>query len=323
MRRYISRIGLLFVTVLLSACTTLMLAAANVPALFAHVKRTANIGYGPGARARLDVYQPSRPSAHALPVIIFWHGGGWIDGNKDFYRFAGAALAQLGYVTILPDYRVYPEVRFPAFLDDAARAVTWVQQHAAQYGGDPHRIVLMGHSAGAHMAAMLALNSTYLQRAGANTHDIIGLIGLSGPYRLAPNTPVLNEIFSAPYTAKDWQVIGYVTSSAPPALLVHGGGDTLVWPSNTIDLAAALSAQGVHVETRIYPGRSHADTVAALSVPARSRAPVLQDVADFMKQLTNAPAASAAARSEAGTRPGRQTGLEAVAPEVASSIDRR
>jgi acetyl esterase/lipase len=295
MSRYIFRIGLLILTVMVSACTALMLTAANVPALFAHVKRTANIAFGPSARDRLDVYQPSMPSARALPVIIFWHGGGWVDGNRGFYRFAGAALAQLGYVTILPDYRVYPEVRFPAFLDDAARAVAWVQQHAAQYGGDPHRIVLMGHSAGAHMAAMLAVNPVYLQRAGADPHDIIGLIGLSGPYRLEPNTPVLNEIFSAPYAPKDWQVVGYASPSAPPALLVHGGGDTLVWPSNTNDMAAALRAQGVHVETKIYPGRSHADTVAALSVPARARAPVLQDVADFMTQLTKAPVATRAA----------------------------
>jgi acetyl esterase/lipase len=302
-------VGLLFAAALLSACTTIMLTAANVPALFAHVKRTSNIAFGPGTRDRLDVYQPDR-AAGALPVIIFWHGGGWVDGRKGFYRFAGAALAQLGYVTILPDYRVYPEVRFPAFLDDSARAVRWVQQHAAEYGGDPHRIVLMGHSAGAHMAAMLAVNPAYLERAGVNTHDIIGLIGLSGPYRLAPNTPVLNQIFGAPYTPKDWQVIGYVSASAPPALLVHGGGDTLVWPSNTLDMAAALRAQGVHVETKIYPGRSHADTVAALSVPARARASVLQDVAEFMQALTSAPAAPPGRARDLK----RQTGLEAAAP---------
>jgi acetyl esterase/lipase len=273
---------------------TLALIAANVPAMFAQVKRTANIAFGAGASDLLDVYQPSKPPGAALPVMVFWHGGGWVDGSKGFYRFVGATLAQLGYVTVLPNYRVYPEVRFPAFLDDAAHAVRWVQQHAAEYGGDPHGVVLMGHSAGAHMAAMLALNTTYLERAGANIHDIAGLIGLSGPYGLTPNTDVLNTIFSAPYTPRDWQVISYASAQSPPALLLHGGSDDLVRPGNTDDLAAALRSFGVRVEPKIYPGRGHPDTVAALSVPARGRAPVLQDVASFMRSLSPVTAGNAA-----------------------------
>jgi acetyl esterase/lipase len=276
---------LVALALLVSACTTLSLTVANVPAMFAHVKRSANIAFGPEARDRLDVYQPQDTSPQPRTVIIFWHGGGWTDGNKGFYRFVGASLAQLGYVLVLPNYRVYPQVKFPDFLDDCARAVAWTQQHAGDFGGDPHRIVLMGHSAGAHMAAMLAINHSYLQRAGVNTHDIIGLIGLSGPYGLAPNTPVLNTIFGAPYTPHDWQVIPYANAQVPPALLVHGGADSLVWPSNTQDLAAALRAQGVRVELKIYPGRGHGDTVAGLSVPARKRAPTLQDIAAFLKTL--------------------------------------
>lgn len=276
---------LLVLALLVSACTTLSLTVANVPAMFAHVKRSANLAFGTHARDRLDVYQPIDTAQQPRTVIIFWHGGGWTDGNKALYRFVGVSLAQLGYVLVLPNYRVYPEVKFPDFLDDCARAVRWTQQHAADFGGDPHRIVLMGHSAGAHMAAMLAINHTYLQRAGVDTHDIIGLIGLSGPYGLAPNTTTLNTIFAAPYTPHDWQVIAYANAHSPPALLVHGGADTLVWPSNTQDLAAALRSQGVRVETRIYPGRGHADTVAGLAVPARKRAPTLQDIAEFMKTL--------------------------------------
>jgi acetyl esterase/lipase len=276
---------LVALALLVSACTTLSLTVANVPAMFAHVKRSANIAFGPDARDRLDIYQPEETSQQPRTVIIFWHGGGWTDGNKGFYRFVGASLAQLGYVLVLPNYRVYPQVKFPDFLDDCARAVAWTQQHAGDFGGDPHRIVLMGHSAGAHMAAMLAINHSYLQRAGVNTHDIIGLIGLSGPYGLAPNTPVLNTIFAAPYTPHDWQVIPYANAQVPPALLIHGGADPLVWPSNTQDLAAALRAQGVRVDLRIYPGRGHGDTVAGLSVPARKRAPTLQDIAAFLKTL--------------------------------------
>jgi acetyl esterase/lipase len=279
----------LVLTGFLSACTTLSLTVANVPAMFAPVKRAANLPFGPDKRIRLDVYQPTAAPQNAgqkpRPVIIFWHGGGWTDGNKTFYRFVGATLAQLGYVTVLPNYRVYPQVRFPDFMDDAADAVRWVEQHAAEFGGDPQRIVLMGHSAGAHMAAMLALNHSYLRRAGVDTHHIIGLIGLSGPYRLAPNTKVLNTIFSAPFTSVDWQVTSYASADAPPALLLHGGADSLVWPRNTTDLAAALRAHGVRAIDKIYPDRGHGDTVAALSVPARNRASVLQDIAEFMLTL--------------------------------------
>ena len=285
MRVPLARVFVLVMAALGAGCTTLSLTVANVPAMFAPVSRTANVSFGPGKRDRLDIYRP-RNANGVLPVIVFWHGGGWTDGKKGFYRFVGATLAQLGYVVVLPNYRVYPEVRFPSFLDDAARSVAWVEQHAAEYGGDPHRIVLMGHSAGAHMAAMLAINHSYLAQAGVDLHDIIGLIGLSGPYALAPNTDVLNTIFSAPYTTHDWQVIPYANSEVPPVLLIHGGADNLVWPSNSEDLARALRSRGVSVEVRIYPGKGHGDTVAGLSSLARGRAPTLQDIAQFLKTLS-------------------------------------
>jgi acetyl esterase/lipase len=286
MTRRLSRALVVLAAVFSAGCSTVSFSIANLPARFAPVRRTADVPFGSGLRDRMDIYQPRTPASDSLPVIIFWYGGGWTEGRKGLYRFVGATLARLGYVVILPDYRVYPEVRFPGFLEDAARAVAWVEMHAGEYGGDGHRIVLMGHSAGAHMAAMLALNHSYLRQAGADTHDIIGLIGLSGPYALAPNTKILNTIFSAPYSTRDWQVIPYAGADAPPTLLLHGGADQLVWPSNSEDLARALTGHGVRVELKIYAGRSHADTVGALSVPARRRAPVLADVTQFVRTLT-------------------------------------
>lgn len=184
---------------LLAACSAVSFGIANFPARFSPAQRTADVPFGPARWQRADVYQPAHATG-PVPVIVFWYGGGWTEGNKEEYRFVGTALASLGFVAVLPDYRVYPDVKFPTFLDDAAAAVAWVQSHAGRFGGDPHRIVLMGHSAGAHMAAMLAINHEYLRRAGVDTHDIVGLIGLSGPYELAPNTPTLNAIFAAPYT---------------------------------------------------------------------------------------------------------------------------
>ncbi len=269
---------------LLSACSTVSFGLANLPARLARSERIADVSFGPASWQRADVYRPARTAGPA-PVIVFWYGGSWDSGNKDEYRFVGAALASLGYVAVLPDYRLYPQVKFPQFLDDAAQSVAWVQGHAAEYGGDAHRIVLMGHSAGAHMAAMLALNHLYLKQAGVDTHNIVGLIGLSGPYDLMPDTPTLNAIFAAPYTPQDWQVLPHVSADAPPALLIHGGNDQVVWTSNTEHLGNALRNLAVPVTVRIYPNRGHADTVASLSWIVRFRAPTLADIDRFMHSL--------------------------------------
>jgi acetyl esterase/lipase len=267
----------------LSGCTAVSFGLANLPSYFSGIARTAGIAFGADPRQQLDIYRPSG-AASSKPVIVFWYGGSWDNGARQEYRFVGVALARLGYLTVLPDYRVYPQVRFPQFLDDGARAVAWVQQHAAEYGADPRRIILMGHSAGAHMAAMLALDRHYLVAAGADPERIVGLIGLAGPYGLTPNTPTLHAIFAAPYTPHDWQVLPYVTAQAPPTLLFHGRADKLVTASNTEALANALRAQGVQVETKIYDNRGHVDMLAALSLPGRARAPLLREIASFLRQ---------------------------------------
>jgi len=277
----IPRIFLTLCTLLLASCSAVPFEIANFPARFARSGRFADVSFGTGRWAKADIYRPAHP-AGPVPVIVFWYGGGWTGGDKDEYRFVGAALAGLGYLAVLPDYRVYPQVKFPVFLDDAAAAVAWVQAHAADYGGDPHRIVLMGHSAGAHMAAMLAINHQYLQRAGVDPRDIAALIGLSGPYELAPNTAVLNTIFAAPYSPRDWQVLPYVSAAAPPTLLIHGGGDQLVWVSNSEHLAGALRQAQVPVVLDIYPRRGHGDTVAALAWVLRFRSPTLRNIDSFM-----------------------------------------
>lgn len=282
----VSAVVLLLSSMLLSACSAISFGVANLPAHFSRSQRDANVSFGAATWQKLDVYRPDHSSG-AVPVVVFWYGGGWTKGSKDQYRFVGVALASLGYVAVLPDYRFYPQVRFPEFLDDAALAVAWVQSHAAEFGGDPERIVLMGHSAGAHMAAMLALNESYLARAGVDTRNVVGLIGLSGPYELTPNDPTLEAIFAAPYTPHDWQVMPYVSAKGPPALLVHGADDKVVWPRNSEHLAAALADDQVPVSLRVYPGRGHADTVAALSWVLRFRCPTLSDIDQFLRSLLN------------------------------------
>ncbi len=243
-----------------------------------------DVAYGQDGRQHLDVYAPKK--AHDLPIVVFFYGGSWSMGRKSQYAFVGAALAARGYVTVIPDYRLYPEVRFPQFIEDGAKAVAWVERHAREIGGDPDRIVLMGHSAGAHIAALLALDEVYLERAGVKRSSIRGLVGLSGPYALVPDTDTLNAIFTRPYTAEDWQPVRFATANSPPTLLLHGTADKVVYVTHTEKLRDALLAQGAHVETHLYPGKGHADTIASFTVIARFRTPALEQTVDFLQRVT-------------------------------------
>jgi acetyl esterase/lipase len=253
-----------------AACSKAAFLAANVPAAFGPYKRRANIPYGTDPRHRLDVYIPDKFGAAPRPLIVFWHGGRWSFGDKAEYRFVGAALAELGYVTVVPNYRQYPQVLMPGFMD------------------------LMGHSAGAHMAALLTLDPRYFAATAQPAPRIAGLIGLSGPYDFLPLLePDVQAMFGPPPRYPDSQPINFVRPDAPPALLVHGLRDSQVWPKNSRNLATALSALGVPVTLRLYPKLSHADTVAALSTPARGRARTLADIDAFVNAPRLQPASTA------------------------------
>jgi acetyl esterase/lipase len=266
-----------------AGCTNVALLIANSASLAGRYDRSTDHSYGPESRQKLDVYSPEE--AKGRPVVVFFYGGSWTEGSRGLYRFVGAALAERGIVAVLPDYRLYPQVKFPLFLDDGALAVAWVQKHAQEFGGDPKRIVLMGHSAGAHEAAFLAYDQRVLQKAGARPEWIVGLIGLSGPYALVPDTKVLNSIFASPYTEADWQPLRFVTPRAPPTLLVHGTADGVVSIKHAERLRDVLQANHVRVETHFYPGKGHADTVAGFSVPARGRTPVLDQSVRFIESV--------------------------------------
>jgi acetyl esterase/lipase len=271
---------------LAAGCGRLSFIAANVPAVFGDYQRHADISYGTNPRQRLDVYVPNKvPVGQPCPLIVFWHGGRWSFGDKADYRFVGAALAGLGYVAVLPNYRHYPEVTMPGFMDDAARAGQWAAVHGSGFGADKNRLYLMGHSAGAHLAALAALDPRYFAATGGPVPSIAGVIGLSGPYDFLPLLEAdVQDMFGPPPRYPDSQPINFVRPDAPPMLLVHGLKDDTVWPKNSRNLATALAAQGVPVTLRLYPKLLHADTVAALSLPARGRAPTLADIAAFIRQ---------------------------------------
>jgi acetyl esterase/lipase len=265
---------------LLGGCSPLALVNAFVSS--ETYRRVSGLSYGDRTRHALDVYQPAQKSG-AAPVVVFFYGGNWNAGERGSYLFAGEALASKGFVTVIPDYRLFPDVRFPDFLADCARAVRWTFEHAARYGGDPQRVFLMGHSAGAYNAAMLALDPQYLRAAGVEPRRIHGLIGLAGPYDFLPlQNPISKGVFGFPDTPVTTQPIYFASRDDPPALLITATDDEVVDPRNSARLAARLRSHGVAAREIVYPGLSHTRLVGALAAPLRGTAPVLDDVAAFV-----------------------------------------
>ena len=261
------------------------------------------IPYGSDERQKLDVYEPDDGAensalTHGRPVVVFFYGGSWQNGQRSDYLFVGQALASRGYVVVLPDYRAYPETRFPGFMTDAAASVRWARDHAAEHGGDPSRIFLMGHSAGAHIAVLLATDGQYLNAEGMRKQDISGVVGLAGPYDFLPITdPVLKQVFPESLRAAS-QPINHVSGDEPPMLLAAGRRDNVVDPGNTDRLAAKLQAAGDRVEVKHYPVIGHVLLVGALGAPLRWLAPVLTDTARFVDDQSASP--SRRLRSEGG-----------------------
>jgi acetyl esterase/lipase len=252
-----------------------------------------DVAYADGPRGMLDVYTP-KDVAPGAPVVVFFYGGGWDSGDKGFYRFVGATLASQGVVAVVPDYRVYPEVNWPGFVEDGAKAVAWTKAHVAQYGGDPGRMALMGHSAGAYNAAELAYDKRWLNAVGMDpARDIRAVVGVSGPYDFLPlHTDKLRTIFGPEAQRPDTQPINHVDGRGPPGLFVTGSGDTTVDPGNTTRMTARINQAGGHAEAKIYPGVSHSGTITALLPIWRKRAPTLADAISFIRAHTG-PAASA------------------------------
>jgi len=247
---------------------------------------TRNIVFGPGPRDRLDIYRPAGSAGlppAGWPVIVFFYGGSWQWGNRADYQFFAALLAKKGFVVAVPDYRLYPEVKFPAFLNDCAAAVAFMMKNAGDHGGDAGQVFLAGHSAGAYNAVSLALNAAFLQAQGSSPDALAGVIGLCGPYDFLPiRDAVIKDIFSPPTDIRLTQPITFAREGTPPMFLAHGGADLTVLPRNTTALAARLRQAGSVVETRIYPKLGHIGLLLAALPYLSWRAPVLKDCLAFI-----------------------------------------
>ncbi|MFJ5368820.1 alpha/beta hydrolase [Bosea sp. CER48] len=243
-----------------------------------------DVAYGPHARQRMDIYVPSGGGSAPKPVVFFIYGGSWANGAKETYSFVGDALSARGFVTVIADYRLVPEVRFPVFIEDGALALRFVRDNIGRFGGSPGDIHLMGHSAGAYNAMMLTLDKRYLAAVGMRAGDIRSAVGLSGPYDFLPfDIDVTKEAFGNAHPVRT-QPVRFARGDAPPIFLATGSADTTVLPRNSERLARALRKAGARsVSLKIYPGLGHAGTATALSRILQWQAPILDDVVAFLR----------------------------------------
>lgn len=239
--------------------------------------------YGPDPAHRIEVVVPDRPSAAPRPVLVFIHGGGWHSGTPGDYRFVGRRFARAGYIVVLVGYRLGPEGKYPHMLEDSAQALAWTRDNAARFGGDPGRVFVMGHSAGAYNAAMLALERQWLGRAGVEEGFIKGVVGLSGPYDFHPFTSdSARNAFGHVEDPAITQPIHFIRGDAPPMLLVTGDADETVKPRNSKVLAKALSSAGQPTEPVVLAGVDHAGTVMKLAEPFARDRRVIDPVLAFL-----------------------------------------
>ena len=272
----------------LAVLSAVFVASCDRPSLLNHTVYTGdltitrNVAYEPGPRQDLDIYQP-KGGGTDRPLVIFFYGGSWRGGSKSYYPFVAASLAHEGAVVMVPDYRVWPEAVYPEFLQDNAAAVAWAIAHAGAYGANSRRVFLVGHSAGAYNAVMLALNPVWLRGVGLSPGDLAGVVGIAGPYNFAPITdPNYTVVFAPGGNGAATQPITYANGHAPPMLLVVGDDDHTVGMRDTVALTSRIEALGGTVADKIYPGIGHLGIIGAFAPILRWRAPVLRDTWDFI-----------------------------------------
>ena len=266
---------------LLGSCSAAALLNATVPDYGEAVQR--DVAYASGPRHGMDIYHPAQATG---PLVVFLYGGAWNSGSKDDYGFVARPLASRGAVVVVPDYRLAPAAQYPAFIDDNAAAVVWALDHAAALGADPRKVFVVGHSAGAYDAVMLATDPSFLAGAGTSRGKLAGVVGLAGPYAFLPSgDPDVVRAFGPRDTGANVasnQPMSHVDGRNPPLLLLAGDADTTVQPRNTTELIRQVAAAGGPVDGRLYPGIGHVGLITAIAPVFSDRAPVLDDMWRFI-----------------------------------------
>ncbi|NOZ09978.1 MAG: alpha/beta hydrolase [Gammaproteobacteria bacterium] len=274
-------LAIVSLSTLLGACSALDVLNASVgPGAY---QQTADKNYGPHPRQNLDIYTPKNLPASA-DVIIFFYGGRWQSGDKRDYRFVAEAFTSKGLVTVIPNYRLFPEVAYPVFNQDAAAAYQWVETHIQKYQGNPKRIFIAGHSAGAYMAAMVTLNERLQEHAGIKMPPC-GMIGMAGPYDFLPfSDEDIKQVFAPADRPIETQPIHYVNGTEAAMLLLYGEADDIVWPHNAKNLTNSVLQHGGQAQLITYKDVGHASLVASLAKPLHHIAPTLKDIIHFIRQ---------------------------------------
>jgi acetyl esterase/lipase len=280
--RFLLRLVSLIMLLALSGCTLMGAFNALIPE--GDLVITRDIAFGTHPRLKLDVYQPRAPSATTRPVVVFYYGGAWDSGDKAGYLFVAEALTSRGYVVVVPDYRLYPEVTFPAYMDDAALALKWTLDNIARYGGDANKVFTMGHSAGGQLAALVAFDGRYAKKAGIDKKRIRGVVSLAGALDFLPLTEEKLEFIFPQATRADSQPINFVRGDEAPVLMMHGEADTRVGIHNSRNFAARIRERGGRAEETYYPGMTHVGIIVALAAPFRDGKSVLERVATFIDE---------------------------------------
>jgi acetyl esterase/lipase len=275
------RLALLLSVALIAGCSPLRIAEVLTPD--DHLVLNDDLAYGERPRQRLDVYRP-RHSRRAAPTVVFLYGGRWQHGSKRDYRLLGNSLTRRGFVVVVPDYRLYPDVQFPAWIEDGARAVRWTRDNIDAYGGDTSRIFVIGHSAGAHTATLLALDEHYLRDVGVSTGAVQGFVSIAGPVDTVWTDPDVQALMGPPEGWPTTYPETHVDGTEPPLLLLHGARDETVSPENSVRLAAYVRERGGCARSTVYPGVGHVAIVVALIAPWLRIAPVLDDVEAFIRE---------------------------------------
>lgn len=269
----------LLLTFALAGCVKLGFAAANLPALFSQTEATRDVLFSTVPALKLDVFVPKKKLETPRDVLVFFYGGRWQSGEKADYEFVADTFANKGYIVVIPDYHKYPAVKFPAFVEDAAAAVKWTRENISKFGGNPARIHVAGHSAGAHLASLVTADERY----GVSAF-IKSMAGLAGPYDFVPDEPDLMDMFGPPANYPNMNAVTFIDGTEPPMLLLHGSKDDTVKISNLERLAAKIRAEGGRVETKIYQGVDHMWIAGALSWLGHNKPDVASDMDAFFRK---------------------------------------
>jgi acetyl esterase/lipase len=281
---------------LLTGCQAVLFSGLNATASKSGVAVQRDVVFDPLHQLALDVYRPN-DAAHA-PVVVFFFGGSWKSGKRQWYAWVGETLAKRGMVVVIPDYRLWPKVKLDGFMQDAAHAVAWTHSYAGEYGGDPEQLFVMGHSAGAHIGALLATDAHWLAAVGMRPRQLAGFIGLAGPYDFLPlkNADYIDMFGNTHDEQLRSQPLHFVDGDEPPMLLMQGATDKIVWPRNAESLARSLRQHNEPVELKLYPDIGHLAILFSISRPLRGKAPALDDAVRFIQ-------VQVAQRQKSGTSP--------------------